>query len=187
MPDHLDLQRIAARSGLGPEDRADGGNRDEHQDQRGNDRPRDLERRVAVYMLWLTRGAGAPAETNERVDENRFDDDENNRAEPDQDFEEKSDVAIGVRPGMKDRVRVLSAGGNDEREGRQRYRQRGTSEPARAELMMHCAFLFFRRAVRRWRRGVMSRVHGTQGREQGQGTGCLWLNQAAHFMHTARR
>jgi hypothetical protein len=36
----------------------------------------------------------------------------------------------------------LSAGGYNEREGRQRYRQRGTSEPARAELMMHCAFLF---------------------------------------------
>src|SRR5690242_15911818 len=141
MADDLDLQGVAPRLALRAENRAHGWDGDEDEDQRGNDRPRDLEGRVAVHMFRLPR-RGTATEAHERVDQYGFDDDEYDRSEPDQDLKEKSDVAIGVCAIVKDGVRILAAGGNDDRGGRQRYRQRGTSEPARAEFMMHCAVLF---------------------------------------------
>ena len=169
MADDLDLQCVAATFRLCAEDRPYGRDGDEHEDHRGHDRPRDLECRVAMDMLGLPGDAASP-KTHERINQDRFDDNKDDRAEPDQDLKEKPNVAIGICAGMEDRIRIWAASGNDQRGGRQRYRQRGTSEPARAESMMH-ALSCFRRAVRRWRFDVMSCAHGTHGLEQRQGTG----------------
>ena len=120
-------------------------------------------------MLGLPGDAASP-KTHERINQDRFDDNKDDRAEPDQDLKEKPNVAIGICAGMEDRIRIWAASGNDQRGGRQRYRQRGTSEPARAELMMHALSYFPACGAPLAARRDVSRAWA-HGLEQRQGTG----------------
>jgi hypothetical protein len=146
MADHLDLQRVGPCGRLRLEDRVDGRNGDGREDQQRNDRPRDLERRVAVDVLGLGL-SGAMPELEEGVEEYALDENEDEPTGPEQDCPERVNVSIDVSVIVKDRVGVVPAGDDKQRQG---DRQRGLSQPARAGMKRH-AQSFYRRSERGYR------------------------------------
>jgi hypothetical protein len=133
-PDHLDLKRGRARLGLRLEDRPDGGDGDEHQDERRDQRPGDLEGCVTVDLS----GFGVPragAKAPDDVEQECCDE------HPDSDTEVEQAIGQGIDGAPKLRARIERGVWNLRRTANQTQsqhgRQRGGHEPARAVTISH--------------------------------------------------
>ena len=114
--DDFDLERVGARDGAGLEDSPHGGHRDGRQNQRGNDRPDDLDRGVAVDLRRLGIAGLAP-ETEDGIHQRPLHQDEDEDRPIERGVQEvvadPGEVAAREQRGL--RIVVRSATGQHER------------------------------------------------------------------------
>ncbi|MFM1751115.1 MAG: hypothetical protein RL119_77, partial [Actinomycetota bacterium] len=106
MPDHLHLEGARGGIGLRLEDRLDRRDRDQHQDDRGDHRPGDLEGGVPMDRARL-RPPRPLAVLEDRVHQPHFDDDEDDRAPEEEPLEERVDRGVEVGVVVEGGVRIL--------------------------------------------------------------------------------
>jgi len=138
MSDDFDFQGAAGRRALRPENRPHGGHRDHGEHHGGNDGPENLETRVAMHLLGLTRLAGAAAEPEQHPQQHCFGENEDDRSQNDQQPEQIADIPVEVRSMMEDRIRVLRTPRDQRGEC---DRQRGVEKPTRAGISWHAVSL----------------------------------------------
>ena len=120
MADDLDPQRALGCVARGLENRAHRGNGDEHEDQRRRERPANLERRVAVHRL-RRRGTRSRAIARDRVQQQRFDDDEDDHCPPKNVGEQVVERSAEIRSRRERRLWERSAAGgeHDQNDGKE--------------------------------------------------------------------
>jgi hypothetical protein len=127
MARYIDIERAGRSLRLSDENRSDGRNRDENQDDRGDERPRDLELRAAVRLRG-SRLILSAAILEYDVNESRFDENEYDRAQEQQAVPEK--IYFTSEIGMRDE-RGIGMGfvARDSRDDERRDQRVGCNPP----------------------------------------------------------